>query len=347
MRKPYFRKDRQAWYVKTNGGRTQVRLHEDEKQAYKIWQEMQAVERPEAANATFYALVECFLTATETEVSKDYYERTGTYLAKFCNENESTLARELKPYHVNRWIDKQKEWGAWSKRAAIAAIKRVYEWAIEEGLIDRNPVSSVRLPTASRRETLITDDQHGQLMQVKPNNRRHLPGELAFRQVLIALRHSGARPGSVAIVTAENVSAAGDAWVLRKHKTAKKTKKPLTIYLSPCLQTLTRILVAHRPTGPLFLNARGKQWSRTAIRQRMARLRKKLGLPEGTVAYSYRHSWTTEAIMNGVDLATVAELLGHTSLKMIATNYAHLDQQKEHLKQAMLKANARKKEKEQ
>ena len=35
-------------------------------------------------------------------------------------------------------------------------------------------------------------------------------------------------------------------------------------------------------------------------------------------------------------VASVAELLGHRSLKMIATHYAHMEQRSEHLKKATL-----------
>ncbi len=46
-------------------------------------------------------------------------------------------------------------------------------------------------------------------------------------------------------------------------------------------------------------------------------MRAKLGLPAGTVACSYRHSYATQAILNGTDVATVAELLGHGDVAMI------------------------------
>jgi site-specific recombinase XerD len=42
-------------------------------------------------------------------------------------------------------------------------------------------------------------------------------------------------------------------------------------------------------------------------------------------------------VLNGVDLATLAELLGHKDLKMIAEHYGHLEQQPEHLLNAVAK----------
>ncbi len=50
--------------------------------------------------------------------------------------------------------------------------------------------------------------------------------------------------------------------------------------------------------------------------------------------YSYRHTYTTNALQAGTDPAVLAELLGHGDLKMIVQNYGHLYQRHDHLKQA-------------
>jgi site-specific recombinase XerD len=116
-------------------------------------------------------------------------------------------------------------------------------------------------------------------------------------------------------------------------------RRPLVIYLSPCLQTLTRIAMAAKGgQGPLFVNARGHAWRSNAINLRIRRLREKPGLPDGTVAYSHRHSFATQAILNGTDVATVAELLGHGDVGMIQKHYGHLAGEAEHLKAAAAKA---------
>jgi integrase len=160
-----------------------------------------------------------------------------------------------------------------------------------------------------------------------------------FRALLIALRHSGARPGTVSAVRKEDVSEDGQRWVLEDHKTRHKTGKPLTIYLSPCLQTLTRILSEERASGPLFLNSKSKPWTKDSIRQRMGDLKEKLKIEGKFVAYSYRHTYATTALTSGTDLATVAELLGHTSTDMVMRVYGHLDQKKEHMQQAAAKVH--------
>jgi integrase len=74
-----------------------------------------------------------------------------------------------------------------------------------------------------------------------------------------------------------------------------------------------------------------------AIRCRFRRIRKKLKLGGNLVAYLYRHTFTTDALENGAGIADVAELLGHTGTEMVMRHYQHLQERREHLRQAAMK----------
>jgi integrase/recombinase XerD len=89
---------------------------------------------------------------------------------------------------------------------------------------------------------------------------------------------------------------------------------------------LTKRLLKEHDAGPLFCNTRGTAWTKNAIVSRFARLRDKLGLPKGTIAYALRHTYVTEALVNGVPIAMVAELVGHKNDRLIRSTYGHLRQ---------------------
>jgi integrase len=150
---------------------------------------------------------------------------------------------------------------------------------------------------------------------------------------------TGCRPGEIARVTAAEVDFEQGLWVQKKHKTAKKTGKPRIIYLPPEAVELTRELVAKRPVGPLFLNSRGKPWTRNAVRIRFRNLRKKFPELKGIVAYSYRSSYATDALEDGVPDATVAALLGHTGTATLHRFYNRLAGRVGHLKDAAATAS--------
>ena len=58
------------------------------------------------------------------------------------------------------------------------------------------------------------------------------------------------------------------------------------------------------------------------IVDRFAKLRKKLEMP-GLTAYSYRHTVATEMLKAGMDVDTLAELLGNSPV-VIRQHYSHL-----------------------
>src|SRR5437867_429533 len=107
------------------------------------------------------------------------------------------------------------------------------------------------------------------------------------------------------------------------------------------MRKLTEQLVAEHPDGPIFRNRFGLPWSNNAIRTRFIRLRKKFPELTGVVAYSYRHTFATDGLVNGVPIATVAELLGHTSTAMIEEHYGHLAKERSYLHQAAVTVTQR------
>ena len=111
--------------------------------------------------------------------------------------------------------------------------------------------------------------------------------------------------------------------------------KPRIIFLSKPMQRLMKTLRSRSTSEYVFLNARGVPWTVNAIRCRINRLKEKTDLPKDVCSYLLRHAFGTNAILNGVDVVTVAQLMGHESLDMIKKVYAHLADKHEHLQDAM------------
>jgi site-specific recombinase XerD len=62
---------------------------------------------------------------------------------------------------------------------------------------------------------------------------------------------------------------------------------------------------------------------------------------DGVIAYAYRHTFATDALLAGNDLATVAAMLGHKDTSMVSKVYGHLDQNSKHMHAAVAKTAAR------
>ena len=64
----------------------------------------------------------------------------------------------------------------------------------------------------------------------------------------------------------------------------------------------------------IFLGIRGKKLKASIIQKLIRELRIELRLPENTTPHSLRHTFATELLENMVDLRTIQDLLGHSSL---------------------------------
>ncbi len=236
---------------------------------------------------------------------------------------------KLRKKHVRKWLA-ETGYNPTSANKALGAVKRAFNWAVEEEHIPKSPIAHLRKPKPLTRDRTLTADERTLILSSIKDE--------VFRTFVNAMTLTGCRPGEVGRVTATDVDLVGGLWVLKKHKTAKKTGKPRLVHLCPEALTLTQELIAKNPDGPLFLNARGVAWTRNAVRIRFRRLRKKHPRLKGVVAYTYRGSFATDALEAGVPDASVAALLGHTNTATLHKFYNRLSGRTTHLKDAAEKA---------
>lgn len=77
------------------------------------------------------------------------------------------------------------------------------------------------------------------------------------------------------------------------------------------------------PTAALLTRADGKMWNKDAWKWPVKAAVEAAKLPDGTTAYTLRHSVISDLVHDGLDLLTVAQISG-TSVAMIERHYGHL-----------------------
>jgi integrase len=301
---------------------------------------------PQAPTARTADVIEAFLQWSRQHLSQETHRVNQYYGQLFAEHCGTVPAREIKPFHVTKWItammdprrverelERRKQeiaagtiqpryqgrppkvWGEATAHNARVTAFRVFSWAEEEGVLAENPLAGMKRPKPA------------QLMENAGG---------PFADFLSALRETGARPKEVRDLTWPMVQ--DDRWVLDKHKTAKKVKKARVIILSHTMRAMMDRLRGNGHTH-VFLNTEGQPWTMNAVRLQMTRLRKRLGLAEDLCVYLCRHGFGTRAILNGVNPAVVAELMGHASLDMVSKVYVHLADEHTHLKAAVERIN--------
>jgi integrase len=334
MREPFFKKSHKAWYVRI--GKQDVFLGKSQEVAWQEYRKLLAYSASSGDEATVAGVLIAYLNELRPTVSAARYVKVSRHARQFIEWiGDFREVADLNRSEILAWLNEDKGndetgsrfWSVAAKRDAGQTIRSAFRWAMNEGMIDKNPAANMRLEQPAPRTHTIDYETHKRLVLDAMTSDK----SRSFALYLIASR-CGARPQQIREVAKENIFYNGQAWIFHRHKTRGKTGKPLVVPLAPCLQTLTRILASKRD-GRLFLNDRGTAWTKDSVSLRLRRLREKLGIPS-VVAYSYRHTFATDALLSGAPIATVAAMLGHTDTKMVSQVYGHLDQHTWHLIQA-------------
>jgi integrase len=135
----------------------------------------------------------------------------------------------------------------------------------------------------------------------------------AFGDFLDFLWLTGCRPMEARKIESHHVDLA-NAMVIFPPSEAKGELNERVIFLP-----VAAILIVERnmrEDGPVFLNTRGRPWTKNSINCRFQRLKKKLNFP--ACAYCIRHSFATEGLKKGIDSLTLAQLMGHADTSMLS-----------------------------
>jgi integrase len=336
--RPWYRKATGWWYVQI--GRKQHRLARDEAGAHAEWhrlmERLRAGEAPRAEGApTVRDLFNRFLVALKTAVARgerdeSTYRDYGRFLAPAAAAFGGLAATDAKPLHVLAWLDGRPGWGPTTRNKAIGSVKAAFRWGRKAGHLSADPMADLDRPAARRREAVPTATDLAASWQCVPDR--------AFGDLFHALVETGARPGELFGLTAAGVDLAAGTWRVRNKTRSTTGERTRLIYLTPTLVALSRELVARHTDGPIFRNRIGKAWNRNSVGHRFQRIRAMTGIGPGLTAYALRHVYITDALERGVEIATVATLVGHTDTAMIMRIYSKLSGRTAHLREAARRA---------
>jgi integrase len=316
------------WMTTING--VQHKLSKDKTEARKMLIKLLGSDQPtpQKAGMTTSKLCDNFLVRTEDRREPKYHLVVVGHLNAFCEKLGHRDPATIKVHEVETWLEGRDTWAKTTRALFITIIKSVYNWGEEQGYLATNPIKKLKRRSTGRRKRLLTAEERGRI-EGAVNER--------FRDFLFILSQTGCRPFSeLAKLTAEMIDFQAGRAVLEKHKTAKKTGRSRAIYFPPAALARLKELAVLRPTGPLLVNRYGKAWTAGTAGSYVRRVCKKLGI-KNVSSYTVRHSWITNALVNGVPVEVVAHLAGNTPA-VIHKNYSQIDQMTDALREAATKA---------
>ena len=163
-----------------------------------------------------------FLADAEGRVKPKTLAWYRDFLMPFAKKHGKTKASELSAF-VAEAYSRKPTWGDSTRHDCLGAIATAFKWAERARLIDKTPLQGLKRPPNPSRgaEAVISPEDHERLLAVAGKR---------FKPFLRLLHLTGARPGEIASITAENFDADNALVRLKDHKTAHKGKSR-TLYL--------------------------------------------------------------------------------------------------------------------
>ncbi len=310
---------RKQWVVNIRGKRHY--LGPEKEAAEQEYHRLMSVPEPTPVRwESVVVLFDKFLEWCQKHRSASTYEWYSQRLNEFAPRVAILRVDQLKPFHVQDWIDTKNSSG--HQRGCMTAVQRAMNWSVKQGYIDRNPIRHMEKPEGGRRERCVSTDEYSVIL-------KHASDQ-EFRDIVTFCWETGARPQEVFQMEARHFDDVNQRVVIPKSE-AKGKRKVRIIYLTDKALEIVRRLVRTYPKGKIMRNADGIPWQRNNIACRFARMKKHLG--RKATLYELRHSYVTRKLLAGVDSHVVATLAGHTSLNMIHTIYSHVAHNQEFLLQ--------------
>lgn len=230
----------------------------------------------------------------------------------------SRPADSIKKNEIVIWLAEQaveRDWAASSRNRWQATFSLVFRVGIDNERIERNPASRIRRKTEGNgRVRFLADDEEARL-------RKSIADRFPeFLPHLLLSIHTGMRMSEQYGLHWNQIDFERRQLHLPKTKNGDSRTIPLNAI---SLGALTDLKGSSKPKGtdPVFPSVRSgdslqgsRGWFPTALEE--AKI-------DGYSWHCNRHTFASRLVMAGVDLRTVAELLGHRTLQMVM-RYSHL-----------------------
>lgn len=333
--KPFYDAEKQGWYIRPQGQRIRLapgpKNSLTRKQAEEAFCRYLMEEKPlDPEEPDLKALLETYLFHYQQEAEpRSVYERQRILEEFLAAMPANILVRNLLPFHLTQFIAARKDrWKSTDTQAnVIKHIKAPFGWAIKQGLLKVHPFLSITGAFGNRRRP-VTDEEFEKLLQASWPR---------LQEILRFIRLTGARPCEIRALCWEHLDLDRGVLILTKHKTSRtrKDRAPRMIVLvEEALEILIQIRRRQEHAEYIFLNRCRRPLKRNSVALAIKRIKDRIGLPQEVILYGIRHSFGTRAVMAGMNLKILAELMGHTSTRM-TEHYVHVAGQINHLRSAL------------
>ena len=187
------------------------------------------------------------------------------------------------------------------------ALRRFFNFLLEEGIIQENPMSRIKPPKRPKHAPKAIELED--LRKLVQAARESSPRDLA---VILFMADTGARIGEVCNLRLEDIDLHNRIALLRG-KGDRERLVPFSEQTAWAIKMYQAVRPDY-PTDQLFLGQRGPLTTQ-GIYGIFRRLKRKAGIEGRCNPHSLRHGFAKRWLMNGGDLASLSDILGHQDIQ--------------------------------
>lgn len=207
-----------------------------------------------------------------------------------------------------------------------------FSWCVQQGLIDRNPVT---LPSTGKRARFsklpefLSEAEFEKLLATirQDDEQEETPGRKWLLDVVRFAAGTGLRLAEICHLQWHAIDLAGGMLVVKNSETFQtKSGRERAVPLVGDAHAVVEALHARRPkagNGYVFRSVAGNQLYGHFVSRVFREYRRKADLPEYISFHSLRHTFASWWVQRGGDLYRLKEVLGHADVKT-TLKYAHL-----------------------
>jgi integrase/recombinase XerC len=211
----------------------------------------------------------------------------------------------------------EKELSKPSVARSLAALRSLYRWLAQEGVVEQNPAKLVASPKRPQKLPRVpTIEEMNSVLDSQ------MPEVAAFperdRLMLELLYGCGIRNSELTGINLDDIRLSAEAILIRgKGKKERyvpfgdSVKKALSVYLPERQQTLVEM---RKNTHALLINQRGGRLTTRSVGRIVKKIAVAKGLSPDVHPHTLRHAFGTHMLEEGADLRAIQELLGHERL---------------------------------
>ena len=258
------------------------------------------------------------------ELSSQYWEMWGQHkrmkglshmIAIWKQSLGNVSLKELNQRKVEKFLNEgmeadKRNWTSATRNRHLAMLKAMFNKGMEWGVAIENPVAGIkRLRENGSRTRFLDSEEIRRLLDAATDE---------FHPILMTAIHTGMRRGEILNLRWSDVDFKNRIVTVQESKSGRKRMIPIDDSLYETL----RVLPSRFQKGYVFPSPVNPGKPRFDLVRQWRNVTGKIQL-ENVRFHDLRHTFASHLVMNGVDIKTVQELLGHSSLTM-TMRYSHL-----------------------